>query len=826
MSVYYSYQNIPKQSFGGKADGLLSLHKKRFRVPAFYVVPNDTIQNIILGKYTITSLCNEWIKNICPEKESLWAVRSSASIEDGKNKSYAGLFTTEINCKPSELAYAFYKVITGFKKVQKDISEYHKTKEFEFNIVLQEMICGELSGVGFSVNPLKQISKNPIVNIIPGLGMKLVSGEENAMMIDLAAEPEILSDDEQYAGELYTSISGYKKITLIRDELFEKLKPYLEELRESLLKIDKLHGYPVDTEFTIYNNKIYWLQVRPITTLTPREDYIVWDSSNMDVNYPGVVMPLTISFVQHSYSNAYIHMCRFLGAGHSFIKKNDFLFKNTIGAIQGGMYYNITAYQQLLYQLPFGRMTSKLFTKALGAEDAMFQKPLQTSSWIAYMRLFLNLIRSIVSFGYYKKRYTKQYYKVRKLFDDTSLEKKSHNELIQYFRILETELGSYWYVPILNSLFTMITYNGLKKILSRSKVYQEYPNFLNDSLMGSGEVVSMEIVRALQDLTHSIDQNSDVKKVILEKESTHVLPYLKEHHTEYFNYIMSYIHKFGERSDEGELKIETINYREDPAKFITFLKSNVLVSKYAIKAKDPFHYTSILKKVYVTNPIKFLFFKIGVEFVIKRVRDRENFRFIRTKTFDMVRQIFRVMDRKLVIEKSIQASGDSLYLNFEELMQPDTFSFQYNDIIDERKAAYKACQNVEHRIRYHELHNELYPIEEKQSTSKNGLDGIACSSGIVQGEILLVNTQNIHELEIAGKILVAPFFEPGWVGLFSRAEGIISERGSLLSHTSILCREMGIPAIIGAKKITKNLNNGDIIKMNGATGYIEKIQEV
>ena len=68
------------------------------------------------------------------------------------------------------------------------------------------------------------------------------------------------------------------------------------------------------------------------------------------------------------------------------------------------------------------------------------------------------------------------------------------------------------------------------------------------------------------------------------------------------------------------------------------------------------------------------------------------------------------------------------------------------------------------------------------------------------GEVLLVNAQSIYELEITGKILVAPFFEPGWIGIFSKAKGIISERGSLLSHTSILCREMGIPAIIKGQK--------------------------
>ncbi len=823
MSMYYSSHNIPKYSFGGKADGLISLSKNGFKVPSFYIIPNDTIQHIISEESTIASLCNEWIKNEEPEKNSLWAVRSSADVEDGENKSYAGLFTTEINCNPHQLVEAFKKVITGYKQVLKNIPEYHETEHFGFHIVLQEMICGELSGVGFSVNPLEQVSEHPIINIIPGLGIKLVSGEENAMMIRLTKQPEVISEEKQYHGELFKQVSGYAKITLTKNELFEKITPYLQELRESLQNLDQLQGQPVDTEFTIYNNKIYWLQIRPITTLIPRGDYSVWDNSNMDVNYPGIVMPLTISFVQHSYSNAYIHMCRFLGAGTSFIKKNYSLFKNTVGAINGGMYYNVTSYQQLLYQMPFGQKTSALFPKMLGAEDATFQKPSQSASFIAYIRLFLNLIRSMLFFGYFKKKYIAQYDNIQQRFDNTSLQKQSHAALIQHYTILEDEISNYWYVPILNSLFTMITYNNLTKILSRSRLYQEYPNFLNDSLMGSGQVVSMEIVRTLQDLTHRLHQNPDVKKVILEKENSQVLPYLTDNHSEYFELIMSYINKYGERSDEGELKIETVNYREDPTKFVAFLRSNLSVSQHKIKAKETFNYIAILKETYRTNPIKLLLFKIGIKFTIKRVRDRENFRFIRTKTFDMVRQIFREIDSVLLEKKMILTSGDSLYLHFEELMKPEIWSSQYKEIIDTRKLAYTAHQGVEHPIRYHKVNDELYPIHEKQSTSKNGLDGVACSSGITEGEVLLVTAQNIHELEIAGKILVAPFFEPGWVGLFSRAEGIISERGSLLSHTSILCREMGIPAIIGAKKCTKNLNNGDIIKMNGATGSIEKI---
>ena len=103
--------------------------------------------------------------------------------------------------------------------------------------------------------------------------------------------------------------------------------------------------------------------------------------------------------------------------------------------------------------------------------------------------------------------------------------------------------------------------------------------------------------------------------------------------------------------------------------------------------------------------------------------------------------------------------------------------------------------------------------------------GIGCSSGIVQGEVLLVNENNAQTIDPTGKILVAKYFEPGWIGLFVRACGLISEKGSLLSHTAILCREMKIPAIVGAKNSLEQLQDGELVRMDGASGEIKKLNE-
>jgi pyruvate,water dikinase len=296
---------------------------------------------------------------------------------------------------------------------------------------------------------------------------------------------------------------------------------------------------------------------------------------------------------------------------------------------------------------------------------------------------------------------------------------------------------------------------------------------------------------------------------------------LKEHNPEINKQIGEYISKYGERCEEGELKIETVNYKEDPLKFISFLKSSLMMPPNQNKKQELFDYKDAIKENHRFNPFKSLFLRVLVKITVNRVRDRENFRFIRTKTFGMVRQIFRMIDKELLQTSKIDSAGDSQYLFYEEIMNLE-LSDSYKEIISKRKTEYDSYRTVDHAIRYHESDGQFIPVD-LENSSCDGLKGSGCCSGIVEGNALFVDSSSIHDLDVEGKILVAQFFEPGWIGLFARSGGLISERGSLLSHTAILCRELGIPSIIGAKGVTSNLKNGERIRMNGATGIIEKL---
>lgn len=798
---------------GAKANGLIFLRKNGFNVPSFYVIDFETVDSIIQNKETI----DEWLKNQNPEKNSLWAVRSSANLEDGEYQSFAGLFKTITNVDTTSLPDAIENVIQAF--IDFNELEYKPVDSLKFAVIVQRMICSEYSGVIFSHNPLDIREKAIFINVIPGLGENLVSGKEEAFSIKYKDDKLFYSNNKkEFNGSIYTS--GIQSITQSEETIKANITPFLDQLIDGTNKLSRLKKKPVDIEFTIADGQLFWLQIRPITSLQ-NKSITVWDNASIVENYPGITLPLSISFVRYTYSNAYSAMAAFLGMHHSQIKRNATLFNNMVGEIYGGLYYHVTAWQQLLYQLPFGERTSKKITKIWGMDNAEFEKVKSRTSFLVYIRLFLNLLLSFVFFRHHKLKFEAIYKKVFLEYTQKNFIKTSRQTLISDFKKINKELGEKWTVPVLNGFFAFLLFSLLQKIFRKSRLFNNHPNFINDILYSQGDVVSVLIVREFQHLINTILGDNQLKKIFKNEPEDKIITILSSEYPDFKKQIDSYIQRYGERCGSEELKIEKENYRENPISFISFLKANAVgeVNK-ANKESPKYNYKQVLKKNYKYNPFKIILLSVLISITLKRIKDRENYRFYRTKSFDIIRRIFRAFDQNLYEGKLIENSGDSLYLNLDELID-DMQINNYKSIITTRKEKYKEHENKKRAQRYHQSSAGFFPVASIATfDKKSSLKGVGCSSGIVSEKITIINSNQIDITKIEGKILVASYFEPGWINVFSKAAGIISERGSLLTHTAILCREMGIPSIVGVKGILSAVKNGQIVQMNGATGEI------
>ncbi|MFW9920903.1 MAG: PEP/pyruvate-binding domain-containing protein [Candidatus Thorarchaeota archaeon] len=204
-----------------------------------------------------------------------YAVRSSASIEDGRSFSFAGQADTYLCVKEIE------DVLISVKNVwQSAISPqsaiYLKTKDIPMSsirmgVVIQEMIDAVISGVLFTANVIDSRMDHMLIEATWGLGEALVGGK-------------VVPDTYVVDRETMTSISrtlGSKESTFIQGngctlcvetpltkrEAFVLSDEILRDLIELGIEIEEKMGCPQDIEWCVGDGEIVVLQSRPITTL-------------------------------------------------------------------------------------------------------------------------------------------------------------------------------------------------------------------------------------------------------------------------------------------------------------------------------------------------------------------------------------------------------------------------------------------------------------------------------------------------------------------------------------------------------------------------------
>jgi pyruvate,water dikinase len=71
-----------------------------------------------------------------------------------------------------------------------------------------------------------------------------------------------------------------------------------------------------------------------------------------------------------------------------------------------------------------------------------------------------------------------------------------------------------------------------------------------------------------------------------------------------------------------------------------------------------------------------------------------------------------------------------------------------------------------------------------------------------------------------GDVLVAVTTTPAWTPLFAMASAVVTDIGGPLSHSSIVAREYGIPAVMATGIATRRIRNGQVITVDGAAGVV------
>ncbi|PIR04047.1 MAG: hypothetical protein COV59_02575 [Candidatus Magasanikbacteria bacterium CG11_big_fil_rev_8_21_14_0_20_39_34] len=241
-------------------------------------VASQKIQAMIMQQNFPTILEEELQKAFHSLNAQFVAVRSSATAEDGAYSAWAGQLDTFLNTKEENLIQnvkqcwaSLFSTRALFYRFEKG---FHNTN-ISVGVVVQKMIQSEVSGVAFSVHPVIQKRNLIYIEAGYGLGEAVVSGAitPDSYVVeksDFQIVEKTISVQEQklvLLGEKNEWVSVDKD----RREKPKLTEEHIGELSRLVVKIEKQYGFPCDIEWSLFAEKLYIMQSRPITTLNHEE---------------------------------------------------------------------------------------------------------------------------------------------------------------------------------------------------------------------------------------------------------------------------------------------------------------------------------------------------------------------------------------------------------------------------------------------------------------------------------------------------------------------------------------------------------------------------
>ena len=805
-----------------KARHLEILQEKGFPVPKFILVSE-----------------NEEVDLSFSEKE-YFAVRSNFSAEDGGGHSFAGQFLTRLNVKREKVQEAVQEVFDSYagsseykekanrgkaeqvlkqqgkegrqeNAEKQESTEQKKAEVLVETVLIQEMLFSEKSGVLFTKNP-KGILSEMVVVLGQGLGDKVVEDQENVLTYHYFPG-ECLYQEGQ--GQSCLSEQAQESPGLGLEE--EELKT-LFTLGE---RIEQLFQKPMDIEFAIEKGKVYILQAREITTLDMYLPVRILDNSNISESFPGICLPLSESFAGEMYSGIFTSLGRrFLGKKVSSYEE---LFQRMVGGFSGRMYYEISSWYDILRLLPFSRKIIPVWQRMLGvsSEEISFSKK-RPSFFLKCRIAFLFCYYFFVSQRKMKELdrfFQERYASYSKRVD----EEEDAQALYRIFLEMKEDLLREWDITLMNDMVS----------------------FISTHLYGKKTAFSLETMKPVRALS--------ALKTVAGKYGLDSEEYRREK--------QSYISAYGDRI-VGELKLETRTYRTNEE----LLDRWILDSLETDSVEKDCEETSCSGKASELKQRKSFLYRLAES----SCNNREISRLHRTRCFGLMR---RIVDK--IGEKTI--GFDVYYLSLDELKELLFSGKDFSLKIAREKELRKAYERLpvlsrikllgkvdrdplagEIRVLNYKFVKGKGSREEKSGKSEDifssepmnlkrkedikGQDvekgkeagnntqrvffGRGVSKGIFRGEVLKIKSlQEVRATEAKGKILLSYSTDPGWFPYLNMAGGLITERGSLLSHSAILARELEKPAVVNIPNIMEELQSGDIVEIDGDLGICSVIKQ-
>lgn len=543
---------------------------------------------------------------------------------------------------------------------------------------------------------------------------------------------------------------------------------------------------------------------------------------------------MTFSFARRIYESAYREFCKLMSVPRGRIEREDEVFPQMLGLVRGRVYYNLVSWYRVLALLPGFQLNRGFMEQMMGVREPMPDEVVEgivagikgsrVADGLALVGTGVGLVRRLVGLRGQIRRF-----EVR--LDGAlgglpgEISEMSGEELVGHYRDLERQLLKRWDAPLVNDFFAMIFYGVLRGLCGKW-LGDESGALQNELLLDGGEIISAEPPRRIVEMAGMAAGDAELVRVLCDPG---VSSYRKMAVVAGFPGLAAaverYLVDFGDRCLE-ELKLESPTVRDDPA--------SLLLAIGAMAGRD----VGVVEERVVVDHLAGLsgwrrwLFGWVLGQARERVCARENLRFERTRLFGRVRAILRELGNRLYADGVLEEARDVFFLELGEVLsvwEGTGTTAGLGDLARLRKAEFGVYAETEEPPDRFETRGPLCRYERFERSrevgvSESSMKGSGACPGVVRGRVRVVLDPRGARLE-KGEILVARQTDPGWVVLFPTAAGLLVERGSLLSHSAIVSRELRLPCIVSLPGITEVLKTGDLVEMDGGKGTVRVLDE-
>lgn len=778
------------------------------------------------------------------------AIRSSVVGEDSARSSFAGQMDTYLYVGPEDvparildcLASAFSERALLYRHARAMME-----RPIEVGAVVQAMVPAWRSGVAFTADPVTGDPSVVVVTAGFGLGEGIVGElvETDTFRVDkeerCVRRREIVCKEHRVVRDRVRGRGS--RVTSVPEELREKPVLSDAELREVVdlaARLERWSGAPCDVEWSLEpGGSLKLLQSRPVTALST-DRLTILDNSNIVESYPGVSSPLTFTFVRHGYAETFREAMRTFGVSEAVLDRERNLFENLVAYVDGRIYYNILHWYRL-YELMGLEGGIPAWERALGLSRGARPEPRSEGPGLwrrTYIRarLATNLFARRGRIADYLDALRAEEAQLREL----DLEAESAHELLELLEGAMDRLLAPYGIAVVNDLYAQQLFGLVGRLIERWKLGD--PDSLRNALLvGGAPSDSVLAVRSLTTLADEVRTRAPWRELFEAESDPEALreelrrrPDLADLRQRFERHLALY----GDRTVH-ELKLETPSLRDDPAFALSLLRSYVLAPAADRRSDSERLRREAEKRVRQRlrfHPVRRLVFSRTLRWAREALRHRENMRLARTRAFGLVKRIFRALARRFSENGFLGEPEEIFFLTLEEVRGVVRGSSVTADL--RRLASIRRDELARHErtelpprivVRGPVLGVSTSPALPEASgppaAERPGtrLRGEGCSRGVVRGRALVVREPR-RQVDVEDRILVAPMTDPGWVFLMVAARGLVVEKGSPLSHTAIVGRELGIPTVVAVAGATSRIGDGDLIEIDGTVGTVRILE--